>query len=247
MKSGYVVAWLATLLLLATTCQAQPRGGNESPRGGNRSRARFSRDILFRLLEMPPVRTELALRPLQIKTLEDLQADLGEQRRAVLSSGDPLGLSEGPGAGRDTDEPERGTQARFEAMRDAAEKVRMQGEKLVTVILDDSQMKRLNQLRLQDEGARAFDRREFREQLGVTDEQYQQIQQLLRGEVDASLSRLRRQQKLNDAVLALLNQEQQIKFKELQGEAFEFPLQLPAELRGLRDSLDGGRPGLKPN
>ena len=127
-------------------------------------------------------------------------------------------------------------------MREAAEKIRTQSEKLVAVILDSDQAKRLSELRLQDEGILAFDRREFRDQLGVTDRQFEKIREIRRVEVDTSLSRHRRQQKMSEAVLALLDQDQQARFKQLQGKAFEFPLQLPADLRGLRDPQGANRP-----
>ncbi len=237
MRSGYLLAWLGTLMLLATTCQAQPR------EGGSRGRARSTRGTLFRLLEMSPVRKELELSRLQIEMLDDLQADLGEQRRAVFSSSDPLRIPGDPAGQGGREDSDQAAKNRFDAMREATEKIRAQGEKLVAVILDSNQSKRLQQLRLQDEGTRAFDRQELREQVGVTEAQFEQIKALRRTEDDPSLSRRRRQQKVDEAVLALLDEAQQAKFKELKGKVFEFPLQLPADFRGLRDSPDGSRPG----
>ncbi|MDP6466284.1 MAG: hypothetical protein QF918_00995 [Pirellulaceae bacterium] len=231
MKSGYLFAWLGILTLLAITCQAQPQ------RGRNRGYVRLSRDTLFRLLEMPPVRKELELRKLQIDMLDDLQADLGQQRRAAFFSGGPLEL---PGGRRGPEGSGQALQDGLDKMQAEVEKIRVQGEKLVTVILDSGQTNRLSQVRLQYEGTRALDRREFRDQLGVTDEQFKKIQELRRTEDDPSPLR-RRQKKLDEPVLALLNQGQQVKFKELQGEAFEFPLPLPADLRGLRDPQNGNR------
>lgn len=220
MKPGYFCAWLVMLTLLATTCQAQPS------RGDSRARGRSTRDTLFRLLDMPAVRKEIGLRPLQIEILADLQADLGEQRRAAFSTGDPLGLPDFPG---------RDSRDRFDAMRERIQNLRTQGEKLISVVLDANQNERLHQLRLQDEGTRALDRQEFREQLGVSDEQFEKIQTARRTEDDPSLSRRRRQKRVDDAVLGLLSQEQQAKFQEQQGEPFDFPLPLPADLRGLRE------------
>ena len=218
MKSGYLFAWLGTMTLLAITCQAQPQ------RGRNRGYVRLSRDTLFRLLEMPPVRKEL-------------QADLGQQRRAAFSSSGPLELPRGR---RGPEGSEQALQDGLDKMHAEVQKIRLQGEKLVTVILNSGQTKRLSQVRLQYEGTRALDRREFRDQLGVTDEQFKKIQELRQTEDDPSPLR-RRQKKLDEPVLALLNQGQQVKFKELQGEAFEFPLPLPADLRGLRDPQNGNR------
>ncbi|MAD81232.1 MAG: hypothetical protein CMJ50_10365 [Planctomycetaceae bacterium] len=186
---------------------------------------------------MPPVRKELELRKLQIDMLDDLQADLGQQRRAAFFSGGPLEL---PGGRRGPEGSGQALQDGLDKMQAEVEKIRVQGEKLVTVILDSGQTNRLSQVRLQYEGTRALDRREFRDQLGVTDEQFKKIQELRRTEDDPSPLR-RRQKKLDEPVLALLNQGQQVKFKELQGEAFEFPLPLPADLRGLRDPQNGNR------
>lgn len=232
MRSGYLLAWLGALMVAATTCQAQPR------EGGGRGRPTFMRGTLFRLLDMPPVRKELGLSRLQIEMLDDLQADLGEQRRAVFSGGDPLRI---PGDPAGSEESDQAGSDRFDAMREAAEKIRAQGEKLVAVILDSGQSERLQQLRLQDEGTRAFDRQEFREQLGVTEAQFEQIREIRRTNDDPSLSRRRRQQKVDEAVLALLDEAQQAKFKELKGKAFMFPLQLPPDFRGLRESPGGNR------
>ena len=134
MKSGYLFAWLGMLMLLAITCQAQPQ------RGRNRGYVRLSRDTLFRLLEMPPVRKELELRKLQIDMLDDLQADLGQQRRAAFFSGGPLEL---PGGRRGPEGSGQALQDGLDKMQAEVEKIRVQGEKLVTVILDSGQTNRL--------------------------------------------------------------------------------------------------------
>lgn len=232
MKSSFVFACLGTLTLLVATCQAQP------PRGGNRGRGMSARDTLFRLLEMPTIRKELALRPLQIEMLDDLRADLTEQRRVAFSNGSALDLPRGR---REDEESNQAMQDRINAFREYARKIRLQGERLISVVLSSDQLERLNQLRLQDEGTRAFDRAEFREQLKVTDEQYKKLQELRRAAFDPSRSQQRRQQKFDQAMLAVLDDEQRSKFDELQGEAFAFPLPLPADLRGLRDPRDGNR------
>jgi len=233
MNSGSWIALFGVLTLVVVICQAQP------PRGGARSRGRFSRDTFFRLLEMPPIKKELALRPIQIEMLSDLQADLTEQRRAAFSRDDSFDF---PGGRRGNENSDQAERDRFNAMRESAQKIRVQGETLIAVILDTNQMKRLNQLRLQDEGARAFDRQEFRDQLKVTEEQFKKLQEIRQADFDSSRSRQRRRQKLDEAMLAVLDSEQRSKFDELQGEAFAFPLPLPADLRGLRDPQDGDRP-----
>jgi len=220
------------LTLLVLTCHAQP------PQSGTRNRGRASRDTLFRLLEIPSVRTELGMQPFQIEVLDDLQADLGEQRRAAFSGDQGWDDAANRGGAELSDQAAR---ERFDAMRTAVQSVRAQGEKLIAVILNADQNNRLNELRLQNEGTRALDRAELRAQLNVTDEQFEQIRQLRQAENEAGTTRSRRSKQLDARVLALLNPEQQVHFKALQGEAFEFPLVVPADLRGLRGPQDGQR------
>ena len=236
MKSGYLLSGLLLLSIVAGTSLSQ------SPRGGSRNRARPTRETLFRLLDMPTVRKEIGLSASQIEILTDLQADLTAQRRVAFSSGGPLDSLD-PRRRPGSDNREQESRDRFDAMREAVEKIREQGEKLVAVILDKKQVTRLNQLRIQDEGTRALDRAAIREQVGVTDEQFAQIRDLRRADVDPTLSRRRRQQLLDKDVLALLDEGQRAKFNELKGPAFEFPLPLPADLRGLRDPRDESRSG----
>ncbi len=230
MRSRVRFVCFCGLLSLTLTCQAQPTRGEVG------SRARSSRDTLLRLLDMLPVRNEIGLRPLQIEMLDDLQADLAEQRRAVHAG---AGRLEIPDQQRSPEAIDEATRQRLEAMRTAIQRTRQQSEQLIAVILDSQQAKRIEELRLQDEGTRALDRQELRDQLNVTDEQFREIQELRLAALNRSRSPGRRQRDLDRRVLELLTAEQQRKFIELQGEPFEFPLR--ADLGGLRAPQENNR------
>ncbi len=213
MKRHYLISGLAALAVIVMTCQAQP------PRRGIRNRARSPLGNLYRLLDMQPVRKEIELRPLQIQMLDDLQADLLQQH------GVSMGGRRRPG--QPSFDPEART--RIEA-------IYKQGEQLIAVILDEAQARRLDELRLQDEGVRAFDRQELRQALELSDEQFEKIGELRRQAAGGSRSPARREEALKGDVLDLLTDEQRARLKEMQGEDFEFPL--PADLGGLRDPND---------
>ena len=232
MRTGYLLARLSVVELFAATCQAQP------PRGGNRGRGRFTRGSLFRLLEMPQVSKELGLRNTQLEMLNDLRADLGEQQRAVFSGSRPVDIPADPGRV----DPEQAVRDRYDAIQADILKIHRQGEKLIAVILDPKQTERLNQLRLQEEGSRALIREEIREKLELTDEQFAKLQALGQVSRDPSASRRRLQQKLDQDMQAVLSEAQQVKFKELKGDPFQFPLSVPPDLRGLQDPRSGNRP-----
>ena len=202
-------------MLLAIPCHAQSR------RSGSRGRSGMSRGTFFQLLAMPPVHKELDLRKLQIEMLGDLRSDMSDQFRAAFSSGG-RGRPRGPGGSE-------GSQ-RTRDRDNAVQKIRVRGEKLASVILDADQTKRFHQVRLQYEGTRALSRRPFRDQLGVTDEQFKKIEVLLPAPDDRSTLG-RPEKNLDESVLALLSEEQQVKFKELRGETFELPLQLSPRFR----------------
>jgi len=171
----------------------------------------MSRDTFFRLLDMQPVREELELSELQIEMLGDLQTDLRIHLRAAYFNRGSRAAPRGQGNG-----------GRPETTPDI-QKIRDQGEKLAGIILDTDQTKRFRQVRLQYEGTRALGRRQFRDQLGVTDKQFEEIWVLLQKQDDRSTLG-RPEKNLDESVLALLSEEQQVKFKELRGKAFEFPL-----------------------
>jgi hypothetical protein len=175
---------------------------------------------------MQPVRKELELRKLQIDMMGDLDDDMSDQIRAAFSNRGPQGNPRSPRGGA-------GWQRLLEERFKAIQQIRDQGEKLARVILDSDQTARFGQVRLQYEGTRALARRQFRDQLGVTDEQFKKIRGLLPAQNDRSTLG-RPEKNLDESVLALLSEEQQVKLRELRGQVFEFPLQPPSRFRRSR-------------
>jgi len=168
---------------------------------------------------MQPVRKELELRELQIEMLGDLETDMSDMSEQILDTFFNNDPREDPRIPRGSERSGRRTQDR----RKAIQKINSQGEKLAKVILDSDQTKRFSQVHLQYEGTRALGRQPFRDQLGVTDEQYKEIRGLLPPQDDRSTLG-RPEKNLDQSVMALLSKEQQVKLKELRGKPFEFPL-----------------------
>jgi Spy/CpxP family protein refolding chaperone len=163
-----------------------------------------------------------------------------------------------------TDE-ERQAQAE-QRRKEAAERAQQEKEKLADVLLPH-QMKRLNEIYIQALGSGALQDAEVAKELGISDEQKKQIedvrtansesmreqfQQLFQGggaggaagdreQVTAKLAELR---KTNDEkVLAVLTAAQKQKFEQLKGKPFEIPA---GGFRGGFGAPGGGAPGGRP-
>jgi Spy/CpxP family protein refolding chaperone len=120
---------------------------------------------------------------------------------------------------------------------------REQQEKQINEILTSDQQKRLRQIQLQQRGLAALLDEEVAKEVGVSEEQQNQIREVLRAQAaeqrelgrDASREdRQRLRQQTEEKALAVLTTEQKAKFEELKGE--------PADIRLGRPGF-GRRPG----
>lgn len=207
--TGYAIVFLTLLTTLAPVHAQPPEGG----RGGRFFGRRGGWNDLMRLTSVREVRAELALDDEQVELLEALAMDLRDQRRTAFRR--RFDVRPGPGDG-ETD------------VQDVAERIQKldeQTEALVAIVLEPNQMERLNQLRLQYEGVRAFERDGFAKQLDLSDDQQKRISQLLsdalppgpRGNDGNALERLEEQ------IASLLTDAQSEKWTELKGKPFSFP------------------------
>ncbi len=196
------------VLLAAASGLAQPPGRWRGP--GSFGRRGMTPDSLTFLTGIPEVQKELELSTEQQELLQALQADFRDQW---------FGL----GRGGDSDE----------AREQLREKIRKSGDELVTTVLEEKQMQRLRQIRLQREGVRALVRTEIVQAIEISDAQLAQIREITdsdsRGEANRQgnnpSGREPRTDPENpeDQVLALLTDRQKAKWEELKGPEFAFP------------------------
>jgi hypothetical protein len=209
---------LIALLLIATAADAQSWRG---PRGRGPFGGRGAPGGLLFLVSVDAVQDELAVTAEQRELLESLQADLSDQRRGLF-------------ARRFAGPPEPGDRnERSDEIQQGMEKLNRQGDELVTAILEPNQTERLQQLRLQHEGVRAFERPEIVKDLGLSDSQLAKIRQM-RDEVqprgaeneveDApAIDRRADRGQLESRILAVLTNQQIEDWEKMKGKEFEFP------------------------
>ncbi len=127
---------LITLLLVTSNVEAQQpgRGRGRGPFGGRG----MPEGITF-LVAVPEIQKELGLSSDQQELLDDLQADLRDQRRGLYSRG--FGSP-------------RGRDERFEELRKKIQEFNRHGDQLVKTVLEPKQAERLDQLELQRAGIR---------------------------------------------------------------------------------------------
>jgi len=201
-------ACLVFLFVVALVSTADAQRG----RGPFGFRARF-------LIELPEVRTELGVGPEQQKLLDDLQADLSDQMRAIMAEERERGPLRDPEA----------QQSRTAELREKIETLSRRGEELIETVLEPPQVERLSQLRLQRDGLRALDRPELVSQLALSDVQLEQLQKLREAAAEAFApgfdpQRFRELRDKQEAeFLEVLTQEQQATWQKLKGKPFSFP------------------------
>jgi Spy/CpxP family protein refolding chaperone len=219
---------IATLAVAAFTvggaALAQGPGGGR--RGGPGGFGGFGGGPMG-LLMMPEVQQELKLQQAQIDLLQGLR----QQR------GGPGGGGQGGPDFRNMSPEER---ERFFAARQQEQR------KQIGEILDANQMKRLRQLEIQREGARALNRPDVADELKLTQAQRQQVRTALDGEREAmrqafagfqpggeppsqeqrqqAFQRMQDTRTATDAKLnAVLTAPQKTQFQQMKGAAFQFP------------------------
>ena len=195
-----MVVWLS--IVSVSTAQEPRRARGKQP----------TRNEVLLLISVDEVRDELDLNRAQRNLLEDLEGDLQDQMRIIVEGrrrrrgGDTEGQDSSPRRAYRIDAADE----RFTQIFD-------QGEELVRLILERPQAERLAQLRIQREGLKAFDRPEFVRQLGLSSSQISGIQKIRAAERQGGAG------KTEDEILAVLTDEQKLKWEALKGQPFAFP------------------------
>jgi Spy/CpxP family protein refolding chaperone len=215
--SGLVMAILTTL-----TYAQPPGGGGFGGPGGMGSAG---------LLAMPAVQTELKITDAQKQPLEDFRSELQKDIQEAMSGFDFQGL-------QDLSQEERAK--KMAEIRTKAEEITTKGDEKLAKILDESQMKRLKELRIQRAGAAAFAMPAVVAKLNLTDEQKAKITKIqedartqgrpqfnpdaTQEERQAAFAKMQeaRAKVLKD-ILATLDSDQTKTWTELTGKEFKFP------------------------
>ncbi len=228
-----LVALLATALV-ASSAYAQPggRGGAGGWGGGGGMGGG-----LLGLLRMEAVQQELETLPSQLEQA----AALGDELRGDRAVGDWRNMSE---------------EDRAQAMEQMRERVAEANEKLGEILLSH-QMKRLQEISLQQRGVRALTDPQVVEQLKLSSRVVEQINAQLEENQDAMRDRIREimqggnretarermeqiRQEMDGKVLAKLTNAQKAGWDKLKGEDFEFP-RAQVGAQGGRGQQQGGR------
>ena len=220
--------WCIALGLLAVVIAvAQPPAGPRFrlPGGGPASFTALS--------GMPEVQKELKVTPEQLKTLDEAREKVQQQNGDIFRDFRPMG-------GDDVPPEER--EKRFEEVRIKSDKIFAEGEAAIRKTLSPEQMKRLEQLQLQREGALAFNREEVRKQLAITPEQEEKLRDV---QGDGFGPPRFDPESLDDA-LKILSDEQKSKWKELAGNEIKFPEFQPFGPGGFGPPGGGGPGGRGP-
>lgn len=237
-----VVAGLA-FALVATAAMAQPPGGPGGP-GGQRGPGMFmgpGGGMLgySQLLRIEKVQKEIELTDDQKAELQKIEEQSRDRMRQLFQGG---------------------LQDR-EAARQRFEQARAETQKAIEGVLLPNQVKRLKEIQLQVAGiSAAIMDAEVRKELGVSEEQVQKIREAtqkvmeeLRGQRQEGERPSREQmqqrmqefrQKVTDAVMAQLTEEQKKKWNGMIGEKFELsPDELFGGFRGPGGAAGPGGPG----
>jgi len=186
---------------------------------------------LTMLVGIPEVQKELGLGDAKKKDVSDLVAETQKQMRASMSGINFQEL-------QDMSEEER--QKVFADARKKSEEANKKAEEKLSKILDEKQLARLHQLRLQREGIAAINRPEVAKQLGLSEDQITKIRKIQEqgrprfggpgrpgaGDQDPRdfMARIEKQrEKVQADVLAALTDGQRTKWTEMKGKEFKFP------------------------
>lgn len=210
MRSSFRLLFIVCVALMATLATAQGQGGGRG--------IRFMRPSGVQLLMRPEVQTELAISAEQKAKLEQIR-EKGES--------DAEALRANMSAGGDA-----------QAMREQMMAIREAQTKLAMEVLTEPQRKRFQEISVQVMGNEILLRPEFQKQLGLTDAQIQQINDLqnkqreemrqLRQQAQSGMSReeMMEVMRKNNATYMeslgkVLTAEQSAKLKEMGGKPFK--------------------------
>lgn len=243
-RSSFVAGVMVVLMVLTASAQQRGARGRGLGFGGRGMRGPASTRNGIMLLRDPKVREELG-------TTDDQNAEIdGILDEIQASRLDRRGL-------QDLSGEERGK--RFVEMQKKNEAANKRAEAAIAKVLDEKQQGRLNQLQLQLEGTNALLRADVAKQLDLSEEQetkmqeiqakamreggvaFENFQQQSDEERQETFTKMQEREKKKAAdILAVLTEDQQTKWAEIQGEKFDFPRQGPSGPGGGQ----GGRRGL---
>jgi len=266
MKFRVVVVLSAVALLClagVAVSQQRPGGRGQGGFGGG-----FGGTSRLQLLGVEAVQKELGLEPAQIEAITKLRDELRPMRGGGKGG---KGKGKAPEASNripadwyfvqaQAQPGQRGqiTPEQIEEFRkQAAERAKVEKTKLAEILLPN-QMKRLNEIYIQQLGTRAFEDEDVATALSITAEQKASLAKLREeqgaamrelfaaggdGDREAARTKFAEMRKANDEkLLAVLTADQKTKFEELKGKPFEMP---EGALRG-PGGPGGGAPGRRP-
>ena len=250
-----VVVSAVALLCLASVAVSQQRRGQGGFGGG------FGGTSRLQLLSVEAVQKELGLEPAQIEAITKLRDELRPMRGG--------GKGKAPEASNRIPadwyfvqaQAQPGQRGQFtpeqieEFRKQAAERAKVEKTKLAEILLPN-QLKRLNEIYIQQLGTRAFDDEDVATALSITAEQKASLAKIREeqgaamrelfaaggeGDREAARAKFAEMRKANDEkLLAVLTADQKTKFEELKGKPFELP---EGALRGPGGGAPGRRPG----
>ncbi len=231
-RSQLLVA-IAAIASLAIADVSFAQGG----RGGPGGRGMWGGGGMTALLGNEKVQEELELVDDQIKDIEELQNAMRDEMMQMFRGG----------GFRDMDPEER--QVQMDEMRKKMEEKAKAMEAEVKDILLPAQFDRLKQLNFQRETARGgttglADSQTIIEALNITDEQKEKMKEAAEAaakKLETKIAELRKQAETE--VLGVLTEEQRAKFKELQGESFDFGQNQRGGPQGFQRGGRGGNRG----
>jgi Spy/CpxP family protein refolding chaperone len=261
-----VVLSAMAVMCLASVAMSQQRPGGRGQGGGfGFGTSRLS------LVSIEAVQKELGLEPAQIEAIQKLREELRPMRDGGKGRPGNRGKGKAPEASNRVPadwyfvqaqgQPgQRGqlTPEQIEEFRkQAAERAKQEKAKLAEILLPN-QMKRLNEIYIQQLGTRALDDADVAEELKITDEQKASIAKVREesqaqmrelftagaggGDREANRAKFAEARKAtDDKILAVLTADQKAKLEELKGKPFEMP-----ENAGRGPGGPGGAPGRRP-
>ena len=238
-------AVLSLTLLAATVSDVMAQDGR---RGGGRQRGGFGGpgggDPMLVLLQIEKVQQEIGLQ-------DDQKEALTKVAEEARNAGRPTERIDFRNA---SDQERQEFFAKMQKSREAA--MKKTREQLDEVLLPD-QLKRLQEISIQVQGAEALDNDRVTKELNVSEEQKEKIAKVREDVQDEMRSKMRElfqsdnrdgirsafetmRKDAETKVLAVLTQEQRQKFEEMKGTAFEMPEQADRGGRGFGDRGRGG-------
>ena len=246
-RRGVVMSAVVVLLLAGLALAQPPQGpggggfgkggpgmGGPGMGGGFGFGGPGMQATLMSLVGIPDVQKELGVSDEQKKAVAELAAETQKQMRSSMAGFDFEKF-------QNMSQEER--QKFIADSRKKSEETTKAAEEKLRKILDEKQMARLNQLRLQREGIAALSRPEVAKELGLSEDQVAKIRKLQQqgrpgfggpgakggpggpgGDFREMMAQMQKQrEKLQADVLAVLTEEQRAKWTEMKGKEFKFP------------------------